>query len=226
MDIAKKIVEIASNYGGSVFGEYVMKIIIPVLSGCIIDQSINNVHICLEKLQHKIMLEELEKIFFIEMLTKYHDSDEKVCVIRYNEAKLSLFMFDSVTEILDLKSIMFKIVDDKYIRVDNYASSLYYILNNIVTIDIVPKSQNFFNYINKDYLDKGWIVRLKNDHNLNIRFYLNEFLHENKIKIYKRNGYWYYIPDHLEKTKIAASIILNSIDFDAAKYDKESKFNK
>ena len=231
MEAAKKIIEIASKYGGSVYGDYVAEVILPTLKGDKINESISKLLICSNGKPFGDMIAEIKNNFFVQKREKMCSGVCKTYKIITKKNNFSLYVFESRPESktsphrVDLFDVMFKIVDNKYIRMDDDEKSLYYLLNNIVTVSNIKDIKRFFSCINSNYLNQGWIVRIKNDRDCGYCF--NNPLE--KVEIFYRNGYWYYIPDYLKGTKIAALIILNNIEIKAIEYEKsliETNYNK
>ena len=133
MKAAKKIVEIASNHGGAVYADYVTKVIIPTLKGDKIDESISLLRICSNGKPFKSMIAEIKKNCCVQKQGKDYTGTYKMYTITSEDGKFSLCVVESRSGPYrpDLSEVMFKIVDDKYIRVDDYGGSLYYLLNNI-----------------------------------------------------------------------------------------------
>jgi hypothetical protein len=223
IEVAKKILTIANNYDGQVYGGFVRDVIVPIMNDSNCDLSFKDVDIWFQDaiaVPHFIC--ELVKHFKIESEKdsqwnrelEYNDSNSKFSRRQYRIYSKDEFLFHIDVIISDklpvndfyINTVTYRCIENGFEAAHNPINIHLYFTNKIVLMfnNYNPENLAYYNRINRIFFSKGWTVRCDSKHKR-----LSEFIRKNKLNIKEfQNGSFYdYIPIEL---KIDVPVLTNN----------------
>lgn len=215
IDIAKKILTLASIYNGEVYGGFVRDVIVPRINDPNCDALFKDIDIWFHNEKCSLGFTEvlqyifkIEKVSFLDRDVDYSKTSNDLKFSRRQYRIYSqngdkfLFHIDVITSDklpvndFNVNTITYKYINDEFIKSDGCDSR--FISNKIATMieDYNPESPKYYERINRIFFSKGWTIRCYYKH-----FRLSEFIKKNKLNVEViYDGVFYdYIPKNTSK---------------------------
>ena len=228
VEVAKKILTIANDYDGQVYGGFVRDVIVPRINNANCNVSFKDVDIWFQdKIAVHHFISELVKNFKIENENKWNKdfdynnqkganfSREQYRI--YSKAEF-LFHIDVITSDnlpvndFDVNTITYR-YDGKFQKVRGLTGKKSIINKTAIMFeDYNPLSSIYYYRIDRIFFSKGWTIRCHSKHED-----LSKFIRNNKLKVKEfSNGAFYdYVPidvkDDISKSDISGKLILRLI---------------
>jgi hypothetical protein len=209
LDIAKKIIGIASLCDSYVHGEFVRDVIIPRMNNPDCEISFENIDIwCKDLTRRDLFFNKLNIYFSLAYNVPYFMNYENQYKYDINGKSVNINIIVSENfhgKYFDINSVIFKYLDNefvcKYLNISIRNKNKQTIMND----EYNPTSDLCFNQINKDFFQKGWSILSKNQQTDLAKWIVQ---YDIPVLISFEDGYWIFSPN---KNKAKNEITKNEI---------------
>lgn len=166
LDIAKKIIGIASLCNGYVHGEFVRDVIIPKMNNPECEISFDNIDIWFKNLTRRdLFLNKLNIFFSSAYNVAYYMNSEDQYKYHINGKSVNINIIISENFLgkhFDINFVLFKYLGGEFVYNNFYFSDRIKNKQTIMRNEYNPTSDVCFNKIYRDFFQKGWTVLSKN----------------------------------------------------------------
>ena len=238
VEVAKKILTIANEHDGKVYGGFVRDVIVPRINDPNCDVSFKDVDIWFkDKIAENYFVRKLYKFFKIEREIEsspwnteldYSNNEKGINFFRsqyriYTKDKF-LFHIDLITSAklpvndFYVNTLTYKHTEKGFEKLDGDICGTQPIINKVAVMfeNYNPEGPMYYERINRIFFSKGWSVRCKGKHEQ-----LSVFIKKNKLKITEvcLGTVYDYIPIEIKEDITSKLIVNNASKLDIADKD-------